>query len=197
MNDNAFMYRIDSTDTIVGISDNWCAFAYANAWRSSLRPEEIVGRKLWDFIQGLETKYLYRELYRRAREGATLRPIPFRCDSPQERRHLELLIEALPDGQIEITSRICRTEPRSPVRLLDAAAPRSADLVTVCSMCKKIQVSPGEWAEIEDALARLALFEADTMPQLTHGLCRPCYRIAMGELDALKAPAKAVESDRE
>ncbi|MCA1792311.1 MAG: PAS domain-containing protein [Desulfotignum sp.] len=192
-----FIYRIDSTDTIVSISDNWCTFADANAWGSSLRPEDVVGRKLWDFIQDLETQHLYQELLRRTRGGMNSRPIPFRCDSPKERRYLELLIKALPNEQIEITSKICRTEPRKTISLLDATTPKSSDLVTVCSMCKKMQVSPEKWAEIEVALVHLKLFEADIMPQLTHGLCPTCYQVAMGELDDFETPNKAIDSDKE
>lgn len=185
MSKNVFIYRIDSTDTIVSVSANWDRFADANLWGSSLRPEDVVGHKLWKFIQGSETRYLYQELFRRVRCGLPLRPIPFRCDSPSERRYLELFVEPLPDEHIQMTSKILRTEPRDPVRLLDADTPRSTELVKVCSMCKKIKVLPGQWAEIEEGLAHLRLFEADQMPQLTHGLCPSCHEVAMAELDDL------------
>ncbi len=197
MSKDVFIYRIDSTDTIVSVSDNWCTFADANAWGSSLRPEDVVGHRLWDFIQDLETRHLYQEVFRRVRGGMPSRTIPFRCDSPGERRYLELLIEALPDEQIEITSKISRTEPRSPISLLSAGIPRSSDFVLVCSMCKKMKVSPGQWAEIEEGLAHLRLFEADKMPQLTHGLCHSCYQVAVGELDDFETPNRAIDSDKE
>ena len=188
MSKDVFFYRIDSTDTIVSVSDNWCTFADANAWGSSLRAEDVVGHKLWDFIQDPETQHLYRELFRRVREGLPSRTIPFRCDSPSERRYLDLFIESLPDEQIQMTSKILRTEPRDPVRLLDVDTPRSTELVTVCSMCKKIKVLPGQWAEIEEGLAHLRLFEADQIPQLTHGLCPSCYEVEMAELSAFGTP---------
>lgn len=196
MSKDVFIYRIDSTDTIVSISDNWCSFADANAWGTSLRPEDVVGHKLWDFIQDLETQHLYQELFRRVRKGIPSRIIPFRCDSPSERRYLQLLIESLPDEQIEITSKIVQTEPRSPVRLLNADTSRSTDFVTVCSMCKKMKVSPGQWAEIEEGLARLRLFEDDQMPQLTHGLCPSCYNVSMAELGDFGKPEKAIAIDK-
>lgn len=197
MSKNVFIYRIDSTDTIVGVSDNWGTFADANAWGSSLRPEDVVGHKLWNFIQGPETRHLYQELFRRVRGGIPSRPIPFRCDSPSERRYLELLIEALPEEKIEITSKILRTEPRSPITLLNADTSRSKDFVTLCSICKKMKVSPDQWDEIEEGLVHLRLFEADKMPQLTHGLCHSCYQVEMGELNASRTPDKAIDSDEE
>ena len=148
------------------------------------------GTKLWDFIQGRETRYLYEELFRRVRGGMPSRTIPFRCDSPDERRYLELLIETLQDEQIEITSEILRTERRNPVSLLNAGTSRSTDFVTICSMCKKMNVAPGQWVEIEEGLAQFRLFEAEKIPQLTHGLCHPCYQIAIGDLDDFGTPGK-------
>ena len=197
MSKDAFIYIIDSTDTIVSISDNWDTFADANAWGSSMRSGDVVGRKLWAFIQDRETRHLYQELFKRVRGGMSSRTIPFRCDSPDERRYLELRIKALPDEQIEITSKILRTESRNPINLLNADTSRSSDFVTICSMCKKIKVSPGKWVEIEDGLAHLRLFEADEMPQLTHGLCHSCYQIAMGELDDFGTPNKGMDNDKE
>jgi len=180
MSKDVFIYRIDRTDTIVSVSDNWRSFADTNAWGSSLGSTDVVGHKLWDFIHDLETQHLYQNVFARARSGRSGMPhehwdIPFRCDSPSERRYLQLLVEALPDESIQLTSTILRTESRSPVRLLDVDTPRSTDMVTVCSMCKKIRVSPQQWVEIEEGLVRLRLFEADRMPQLTHGLCPSCY----------------------
>ena len=197
MNEDILTYRVDITDTIVSVGDNWHVFADANAWGGDLRPEDVVGRKLWEFIQDYETRHLYQELFRRARSGTRSRPIPFRCDSPSERRFLELLIEALPDGLIEITSTILRTEPRSPVRLLAADTPRSMDLLSMCSMCKKIEVSPEQWVDIEEGVAQLRLFEAEEMPRLTHGLCRPCYQAVIDDLYDLETPNKAIDSDEE
>lgn len=200
MSKDVFIYRIDSTDTIVSVSDNWCTFADANAWGSSLAPADVVGHKLWDFIHNPETQHLYQNVFTRARSGRSGMPgrgIPFRCDSPSERRYLQLLIEALPDESIQLKSTILRTEPRSPVSLLDVDTARSTDMVTVCSMCKKIRVSPQQWVELEEGLARLRLFEVDRMPRLTHGLCPSCYEAAMAELDETETPQKAIDSDKE
>jgi hypothetical protein len=196
MNEDIFIYRVDSTDTILSVGDNWHVFAYANAWGGDLRPEDVVGHKLWEFIQGSQTRYLYHELFRRARSGMRSRPIPFRCDSPSERRFLELLIKALPGGLIEITSTLLRTEPRSPVRLLAADTPRSTDFIRMCSICKKIKVSSEQWIDIEEGVAQLRLFEAEEMPQITHGVCPPCLQVAIGNQDDPKIP-KSIDSDVE
>lgn len=197
MSRDTFIYRIDTADTIVSVSDNWGTFADANAWSGPLHPEDVVGHKLWDFIQGLETRHLYQEVFKRARRGTPCRPIPFRCDSPTERRYLEFMAKTLSDGSIQITSSILRKEPRSSVSLLDANISRSTGMITVCSMCKKIRTPPSQWVEIEEGVTQLKLFELDSMPQLTHGLCPACYESAMLELDDVETPNKAIDSGKE
>ena len=188
MNEDVFIYRIDIRDIIVSVSLNWESFARDNAWGSELSPKSVVGHLLWDFIQDIETRHLYKEVFRRVRAGKPIGPIPFRCDSPQERRFLKLFLSPLPDGQIEITSTIVRTEHRDPIRLLDEDMPRSNDLIKICSMCKKIATTQSKWVEIEEGLAQLRPFEADEMPRLTHSLCPDCYQVIISDLDDLGPP---------
>jgi len=176
MNEGVFTYRIDREDVITRVSKNWVFFARANAWGSDYRPEDVVGKRLWDFIEGDETRQLYDIVLRRVREGQRCGPIPFRCDSPLERRSLELFLAPLPDGQIEFTSTIIRTERRDdPIMLLDSHVDRSEATVRICSMCKKMATSPDRWVEVEEGLSRLRLFDAVEMPRLTHGVCPGCY----------------------
>jgi hypothetical protein len=188
MSDSDLVYCIDDNDIIFTVSENWEFFARANGWDSGGSLKNVVGHFLWDFIEGLETRYLYEEMFRRVRFGKPCGPIPFRCDSPKERRFLELLISPLPDDRIEITSTIIRIEHRNPVRLLDKDIPRSNDLLRICSMCKKIAIAEHNWVDMDEAVVQLRLFEADRMPGLTHGLCPSCYEIVMTTVDELDYP---------
>ena len=188
MNEDVFVYRIDIDNTIVTVSRNWDSFAHGNAWNSECRPEDVVGHSLWDFIHDTQTRDLYEEVFRRVRVGKPCGPIPFRCDSPCERRFLELVLEPLPDGMIEIVSTIVRTELRDPVRLLDGETERSKDIIMICSICKKIETPPNGWTEVETGLSTLRPFECDRMPLLTHGVCPDCYQVVMAELNDSKPP---------
>lgn len=183
MNDTVLVYRIDRENIITSVNDNWDSFALGNDWAGECRSDKVVGHLLWDFIQGLETRYLYEILFKGVRKGKGVGPISFRCDSPWERRFLELFLSLLPGGRIEITSIIVRSEPRQYVKMLDRNAPRSSSLITICSMCKKIAITRKEWFEVEEGLIRLRLFEADEVPGLSHGLCPTCFQAAMDELD--------------
>ncbi len=183
MSDSPFVYSIDADDTIVEIGRNWGDFAGENGWERGVITERIVGKSLWDFIQGKETRYLYERLLQRVRSGLRSDPVPFRCDSPQMRRFLTLSLTPHPHGKIEITSAIRKEEPRERVRLLEKAVSRSDEMVTLCSMCKKIKIDDDNWVEIEDGLRELRLFESEAMPALTHGVCPVCYRSFMAQLE--------------
>lgn len=195
MDEDIFIYRIDNRDIIVSVSQNWTSFAHANSWSSEIRPENVVGHLLWDFIQDIATRHLYREVFRKVRAGQPIGPIPFRCDSPQERRFLKLHLSPLQDGQIEVTSRIVRTEGRDPVRLLEKDIHRSSDLIRICSMCKKIRTNHNMWVEIEDGLSQLKPFSAGEMPRLTHGLCSYCYEVVIADLNDLKSRQKDINNE--
>ncbi len=185
MVEGVIVYKIDGTDTIVSVSENWCDFAYKNDWNGKILPDKVVGHKLWDFIQGFETKHLYKTIIDKVRSGKKINPIPFRCDSPEERRFLELEINYLPEVYLEFISRTIKTVPRNPLKLLDNQAARSDEFIKICSLCKKINIPPEKWAEIEEWLVESQLFYAETLPQLSHGLCSQCYETAMAEIDSM------------
>lgn len=184
MENDAVTYCVNAEDIIISFSENWQAFARENGWEGD-SGDMVIGRLLWDFIEDHETMSLYESILHRVRQGMRIGPIPFRCDSPFERRFLELLLTPQADGQVLFSSTLVRREPRDPVSLIDKKAPRSNELLKICSMCKKILLSQNEWVEIEEGLTRLKLFEGDAMPGLTHGICPACYKLALSELEGL------------
>jgi len=182
MNDSVFIYRIDRRDVIISVSENWESFARANSWSDGCSPEDVQGKSLWDFIHDAETRHLYRSLLERVRSGTPCGPIPFRCDSPDKRRFLELVLSPLSDRHVKFTSTIIRIEQRDPVDLLDSSRIRSAGFIRMCTLCKRIAMSEGNWVEIEEGLTRLALLARDRVPRLTHGVCPDCFQTLVAEL---------------
>lgn len=176
---DTFTYELDESDTIVNVSSNWAEFATDNGVENER--QKFVGANIWDFIQDLETQHLYKLLYRKARKGLTIPPIPFRCDSPTKKRFLELNIQKIRGDHLLIKSTIIKEEERIPVKLLDVEAGRSSELVKMCSMCKKVETSKGEWEEVEQYVIKQKYFEKARIPNLSHGLCKNCYDIAKSD----------------
>lgn len=178
-------YLIDDKDRIVQVSDTWLEFAQENEAAESCHPDTIRNRSLWDFIDGIETRHLYEIVLEKIRRTRRSVRLPFRCDAPDKRRYLELLITAAEIDTIEFSSTLLREELRDTVTLLKADIPRSEELLKICSMCKKVEVAKNCWLDTEDAIASLRLFDKSILPKISHGLCRECFTFGMAEIDSL------------
>jgi len=167
-----FHYHIDSQNRIIQVSPNWDAFALAND-APEVCAHKILNRPLMDFLSGFETKHLYDIMLSKVRSTQNSLTVPFRCDAPALRRFMELTMRPREGGGIEFQTVILREDDRVPTILLDRASRRGGEPVSMCAWCKKVQVE-SEWLEVEDAVARLDLFQGPVVPELTHGICGSC-----------------------
>lgn len=175
---DSLSYRIDHQDVFVRLCEGWQVFAEENLGAESCYVDQVLGSPLWSHIRGRETRELYRILLAKVRRTGRPVTLPYRCDSPSTRRSFEMSIEPAGDGAVEFRNRILAVEERDPMELLSADAPRSAAELPVCSLCRKVAVAPDEWLEVEDAVARLQLFDAVRLPRLGETLCKPCRSLA-------------------
>ncbi|MBW7895700.1 MAG: PAS domain-containing protein [Opitutaceae bacterium] len=165
-------YRIDADDRIIAVNDAWGEFAEANDG-GEVVADKVIGRSLWDFVSGEGIAELYWQMIRRARAG---HPVEFtyRCDAPEWRRLFRMTVRAHEHGVVEFRSVLEWEEPRPKVQLLDCHQTRDARWTRVCSWCQQVAVADEVWLPVEEAVARLDLLAAETMPQLTHGICPAC-----------------------
>jgi hypothetical protein len=183
-----FIWIIDDADKIVQVNDNWLVFAGENG-APQLTTSLVLDQPLWRFIQGQETIYLYKQIFDRVRAGISPVKFPFRCDSPDCRRLMEMKLFLLPGGAIQLISHLFREEWRDPVDLWDASRDRSGEFLKVCSWCKRIDIPGQGWGEIEAAIEALDLFGDHSMPRMTHTICDSCYEAIRVDLN-LKSDKK-------
>lgn len=178
-------YVIDKNDMLTDYSENFMTFAISNGWK----PEsEIIGRNIFDFIEGIEVRHIYRTLFDLTRQGKHIGPIPFRCDSPTSRRFMELFFTPGDYGSIRITSKISKIEHRKPINILFMTnVERSQKFLRMCSICKKIDLGKTSWVEIEEGLVSLGIFISEKPFKITHGLCPGCFNLLMSEIEKYKS----------
>lgn len=141
--------------------------------------DHSLGRSLWDFVAGEEMKKLQRMLVRRVRGEAGCVELPFRCDGPDVRREMDIRIASSSAGRLVRFSGTLRSEQiREFQPLLDSQAERGDDLVEMCGWCDRFRVA-GEWVEVEEAAARLRLFQRGTPPAISHGICPDCTEMLL------------------
>jgi hypothetical protein len=169
------LYHLNATDEISCVNEAWTTFAEANRG-GTLKPSEILGRSLWEFVGDIDTRHIYRIMHERVRTRRAPVQLRFRCDAPELRRLLELSISPGDDEGLTYRVRTVKQQDRAPVSLLDPLRSRSEGFVTMCGWCKRVAVPPRDWLEVEDAILALQLFAEPHPPQLTHGICGECKK---------------------
>lgn len=180
-----FSYEISEYGTLVSANSEWFAFAAENS-ASELKPDSVLGRPLWKFIAGSEVRHLYHVIFNRLKETETALDLPYRCDSPDYRRLLNMHIAYRPERHLFcFESRILSMERRKPVSLIDPNQAHGNGLLSMCSWCKKILLESSNWVEPELAIERLKLFERSSLPRISHGVCTDCEAALHKEVSRL------------
>lgn len=167
-------WRVDAHDVIDAVGGAWDSFAAENG-APALVGKSVVGRSLHDFIAGEESRRIHRQLLRAVRSQREPLSLPFRCDSPDVRRHMRLEMHPAGGDAVAFRAVLLRAEKRPHLRLLDPDEPRSPGLVVSCSFCHRIREQEGGgWLDIDTAAERLGLLVASHPPRLAHGVCPAC-----------------------
>ncbi len=173
-----FCYRIDARDCVSDVETKWLDF---NGLPSERRPPVSI----WNFISGYEVRHLFKMMFDTVRTEHREVSVPFRCDTPEARRFMELKIEPLDDGSLSITGELVHKELRKSVDLLADVERDPERFLEICSWCKRVDLGGDNWVEVEDAVRELDLLSDPMMPTLTHGICYDCMEKV--EKDAVAA----------
>ncbi len=164
-------YWLDIGDVIVDISGGWKAFAEQNN-AQALEARRVIGRNLLSFVHGDVTRMYVRTLIQSAR--LLRKPLlrPYRCDSPDQRRYMEMRLTLENSGLLRWEHRLKRSEPLA--RRLEFRAvnqPLRPHCVVRCSMCNRLKSSQ-DWAEPDvEEIPELA--DTGTIPVI-YGVCPNC-----------------------
>src|SRR3569623_894919 len=151
-------YCIARRDHITAVNDAWRDFAI-ELGAAELAYDTVVGRSLWSYVTDTETLHLYQQMLRRLRTIRQSIRVPFRCDAPALRRYMELDMTVADDFCVCFMAESVRREPRAPVALLDDSHTRRDGLLRMCSWCKKVELDDKTWADVEEAVKRLRIFD--------------------------------------
>lgn len=175
------VHHLDANDTIVFVNDAWKAFAAEN--HAPDLANAVLGSSLWEHIHGPTAIECYKQLIEAVRASGKPLSLPFRCDSPSQRRYLELEISLVaPAGTVAMRCAILRTEPRDPVPVPIEAV--DAPLIC-CAWCKRVEWD-GAWRELEEAArAGLFLHESSAL-YASHGICEDCWAAQARALTQLR-----------
>jgi hypothetical protein len=193
------LYRLNERDEIIFVNEAWSDFAKANGGEGLVAPR-VLGRSLWGFVTDATTRQIYFDVLKRVRAGHQVQ-FRFRCDTPLLRRLLEMDVCQASAGVTDFRTRVIWVEQREYQVLLEPDRASSDAFLHMCAWCKKVDIG-GKWAEVEEAVSHLRLFERPLLPQLTHGICHACYTEMMKILaepgvapDQASVPAQRATAD--
>jgi hypothetical protein len=193
-NVDGIAYMVDHAGRIVSYGrSRWNAFAVANDAQEWCQPDNVIGLKLLDVVQGHAVRDAYRHLMGEILEGSQDGfAFGFRCDSPGLVREMRMSITAV-GAQGKVTgllfqSIVLHTEVRPPLdifRFRDLTAILGSDedrpYLTLCSYCQRVRAPTendrtGEWISAENYYQRGGRSEV----RITHGICQDCYTEILG-----------------
>ncbi len=148
-------YWLDSKDLIVKVSEEWDAFALENSSPEMLS-NNVLGLSIWNFVTGDQTRLWLNTLfgYERIHGKALMRP--YRCDSPNEKRFMEMNVSM--DGKLlGVRHSVIRVEKLSPPLNFEFSSVKRSGYRRRCSICNRTEMGekwmePGELLESEKKL---------------------------------------------
>ena len=181
ISDSSIQYILDPKDVIVDINGKWDQFAVENDCQN-LSVQTVIGTSIWDYVTGMEVTHLYQLIFEEVRKSNKTMGFQFRCDSPKEKRYMEMNVRH-ESGDVYLVSSLLNTQDHeSTLPILDSTIPTSEEFIYMCSWCRAIQLEEHEWVSLEDGVVKLDLFSKDMMPKISHGICSSCHKTISNEL---------------
>ncbi len=191
-----FVTERDGTISDIG-AKNWNAFAKQNG-APELQAERVIGRNLFDFIQGEQVRDQFHKVLDRISENPNWSwVLPYRCDSPERERAMCQSLRPIFSGDrctgfifhsVEQHSR-----RRPPIDLYDfkaieksARGDRTLPIVNMCSWCQRVRcpsVGGDDWLKAEDYYAA----GGSSNVRLKHGICEECLETTIDPFLVLEA----------
>lgn len=179
-------YVLDNRDLIVAVGEAWDHFADENGG-TNVSSKDVIGRPLWDFVVGNTTRMWLETLFGSARLCGRIIERPYRCDSPNLKRFMQMRIGFERGGILRIEHKILATEKRSTPVHFQHPAKAQRNTSQRCSICGRVKA--GTWREPIEAAA-----EASAVILVVYTVCEDCRRISRG---LVPARASAFRPDRQ
>jgi hypothetical protein len=164
-------YWFDESDHITKVDENWLRFASENG-ADQLTPAAVKGQHLSSFIADEGTRDLWARLLERARAGTPV-AITIRCDAPDVRRTLLLRLRT-DRARVRVTTTLVASEERPRIDLLATPRPTKGSPLIACGWCRRFELAPGVWVEVEVLVENLRLLVESVLPPVRNTICPEC-----------------------
>lgn len=170
------VYWLGPTERIVRVGPCWDRFALANDGAAATG-EKIVDRPVWDFVQDAATRMWLESLIALVRLRSVSIQRPYRCDSPDMKRFMQMNIVPEDEGILRVEHSLVRCEPKSRSVWIDSFSKANSDVRVRCSICGRVRLDK-EWIE-PDRLSSSTSRGGIAKLAVIYGVCDDCKTLAM------------------
>ncbi|MEW5727759.1 MAG: PAS domain-containing protein [Pseudomonadota bacterium] len=170
------IYRVNGDGVITRVNEAWRLFAVDNG--EDDLGDGAVGKRLWDYLTDPTLARIYHDLLRLVSASGRAVTFAYRCDSPVEKRHMEMTIRPIGD-EVEFENRFVSIEPQTPRAFFDRMV-KDPEAVPICSICQRLKAE-GMWADALETFDAGRLRLEDSPMALAPTLCPECKRTLEGK----------------
>ncbi|MAQ86045.1 MAG: hypothetical protein CMH12_23090 [Maritimibacter sp.] len=98
-------YRIDRSSRITWVCRNWDESTTRNG-ATRLTSASVIGRRLWDFVSGRDTREYLEALFHWSRGHDVPLHIAYRCDMPDEERYYRMSVCSTGPDEVGVSHRL-------------------------------------------------------------------------------------------
>lgn len=129
-------YVVDAGNRVLEVDSDWDEFLLRNGGAPHAASDGVLGRSLESFMIGDATKMFVRASLDAVRRSGQERSLPYRCDSPTERRQFEMRISPHANGQVKVEHRLIDASAHEPGRRSGGVSARAG---WRCSQCLAVR----------------------------------------------------------
>lgn len=166
------IYEIDKYNVIRRIAGSWDEFSEENETHN-LATEQVIGRSLWDYVIGKDVRWLYEKLIAHVRKSGNKVVFPFRCDSPDTIRLMEMEIVPQSENTVRFVTTPVEIRQRPKQLYYNYISHGQRCHVFCCSICNRVK-SENAWVQLDEALQVQRLLDSDKPLSMYGALCPEC-----------------------
>jgi hypothetical protein len=181
-------YWLDNDNIICKVNESWDTHMDPSSWAERASSDVIIGKHLFDFVCDDVTRMYIATMIESVRLIPRTIVRPYRCDSPDRKRFMKMIISPEQDGLVCVSHELVREEPlpnpvlfktltENEIKVNSNKKPGASglDYLIRCSICNSLKNRrTGIWQEVDT----LATITKGTSKPLTvvYGVCPICMR---------------------
>lgn len=173
---NASWYLLDAQDRLIDVSAEWDRAALAGQARNNVLRSAVIGQPLASFINGDIPRMMLDAALQATRLTGRTRCLPYRCDTPDRVRHMEMTLQPLEQGCVRVGHRLLSALPRQGALSFSAAAADWKPSLWRCSLCLRLRPAGTlDWLLSEDQPAGQHRVHYTVCPDCSRSLREPLH----------------------